>query len=59
MRISEADIVWRLSGDILEIEYVGPQSSYYHNFLVPGDSTPDIAFRPHAFEARFRRPAGR
>ena len=53
--VSEADIVWRLSGDILEIEYVGRQSSYYHNFLVPRDRTPDIEYGPSAFAARFRK----
>jgi hypothetical protein len=54
-RVSETDVVWRLSGDILEIEYVGGQSNYYCNFLVPLDCTPDIEFGPFAFAARFRK----
>jgi len=54
-QVSEADIVWRLSDDILEIEYVGRQSSYYHNFLVPRDRTPDIEYGPSAFAAHFRK----
>jgi hypothetical protein len=54
-QVSETDIVWRLSDDVLEIEYVGRQSSYYHNFLVPRDRTPDIEFGPFAFAAHFRK----
>lgn len=54
-RVSEADIVWRLTGDILEIEYAGRHSNYYHNFLVPRDCTPDIECGPFAFAAHFRK----
>ncbi len=33
--IVPADIRWQIEGDVLEVEYVGRDCAYYHNFLVP------------------------
>jgi hypothetical protein len=44
-----------LKGDVLEVEYLGRDAVYYHNFLVPNGSSPKVRVRQDAFEARFRK----
>jgi hypothetical protein len=44
---------WQLKGDVLEVEYQGRDSTYYHNFLVPNGSPPKVRVGQDVFEAQF------
>lgn len=44
---------WQLKGDVLEVEYLGRDAAYYHNFLVPNGPPPKLQVGQDVFEAQF------
>jgi hypothetical protein len=54
--IAPADIRWQIEGDVLEIEYVGRECTYYHNFLVPAGWPHSVSYQAQSFCIEFKEP---
>jgi hypothetical protein len=52
--IVPADIRWQIEGDVLEVEYVGRDCTYYHNFLVPAGWPYSVSYQIPSFSIEFK-----
>lgn len=55
--VTREAVRWELHGDILEVEYLGPEFAYHHAFIVPADAEPAVEWADGCLTFRFPRLA--
>ena len=53
LAVGPSEVRWELHGDVLEVEYAGTAFNYFHAFLVPADTEPEVQRAGRTLSFRF------